>query len=167
MPTDSNRHWDTVCLGTVTIATAVLGVVVLVAGGSDITVAASPSQYTIPGVSKALLAAAAIVVYLGLVGTAGLAIYRVNGRRAARRGLKRRIANLVYWLFAAEIIALALMLAVDPAFGLVKSAHSPKPDKEQSVELSERKPTILVRRELIRDSMTIPVGFGKFFGDAV
>lgn len=74
--------------------------------------------------------------YLALVGTAGLAIDRVRGRRAARRGLKRRLGYWVYRLFVAEIIALALMMSVNPVYTLAESLRQEEPETEQPVETS-------------------------------
>ena len=135
VPVESNQHWDSLCLGTVTIATAALGVVVLAAGGSDVTVFTPLQELTVTGATRASFAAIAVIAYLVLVGTAGVAIYRVPGPSSLRQEIKRRLGNWVYWLFAVEIGALAFMLAVNPVFGLIELLIPPEPDSDQTSEL--------------------------------
>ena len=132
---ENTQHWDSLCLGTVTIATAALGVVVLAAGGSDISVFTPAERFTLPGLVRAVFAAIAIIAYLVLVGAAGVAIYRVTGCLAIRHEIKRRLGNWVYWLFAVEIAALAFMLGVNPVFGLIESLSEPGSDYQQTTEL--------------------------------
>ena len=158
MPHDNARHWDTLCLGTVTIATAVLGAIILVLGGSNIAVPTVAADYSVPDVARALLGGAAVSAYLALVGTAGLAIYRVRGRRAARRGLKRRLGYWVYRLFVAEIIALALMLAVNPVYTLAESFRQAEPEKQPPVETTWRADidNMVSSMSLVRNSFDVP-----------
>ena len=111
------RHWDTICLGTVTIATAVLGAVILLAGGLDIALPISSGTPSVLEVAKAVSAGVAAILYLILTTFAGISIYVFPGDNAVHIGIKRWIGSAVYLLFVAEVFALALLLIFGLAFG--------------------------------------------------
>ena len=111
------RHWDTICLGTVTIATAVLAAVILLAGGPEI---ASSILYGIPSileVAKAVSVGVAAILYVILIVIAGVSIYIFSGDNAVHIGIKRWSGFAVYLLFALEVFALATLLMTGLAFG--------------------------------------------------
>ena len=111
------RHWDTICLGTVTIATAVLGAVILLAGGLDIALPISSGAPSPLEVAKAVSAGAAAILYFILATFAGISIYVFSGDDAAHIRIKRWIGAAVYLLFIVEVFALALLLIFGLAFG--------------------------------------------------
>ncbi len=110
------RHWDTICLGTVTIATAVLGAVILLAGGLDIALPISSGTPSVSEVAKAISAGAAAILYFILATFAGISIYVFPGDNAVHTSLKRWIGSAVYLLFVAEVFTLALLLIFGLAF---------------------------------------------------
>ena len=60
------RHWDSVCLGTVTLATAITGAVIVIVGNSDIPKAILEENFSVQVVLWIILAAIALMVYLAL-----------------------------------------------------------------------------------------------------
>ena len=111
------RHWDTICLGTVTIATAVLGAVILLAGGREFALSILYGTPSISEVSRTVSVGIAAILYVILIVLAGISIYIVSGDNAVHIGIKRWSGFAVYLLFALEVFALATLLMTGLGFG--------------------------------------------------
>ena len=120
------RHWDTISLGTVTIATAVLGAVILLAGGSDVVVALADGKSSAQQTIRAAFAAAAAVAYMVLSIAAGISIYVFSGNSSAHTSIKRWTGFAVYLLFAVEVFALAALPAVNLVTGAAGASGQPE-----------------------------------------
>ena len=112
---DWARHWDTLCLGTVTIATAALGAVIVVAGFSDGSNTGGNDLTSPPRALATIIASGAFVAYIVLATIAGLAIFFVRTDNIARIGLKRVLVSSVYLLFVLQAFALGIVLLTNVA----------------------------------------------------
>ena len=127
-----SRHWDTICLGTVTIATAVLGAVILLSGGLGIALPLFSGTPSTPEALKALSTVAAATLYVTLITIAGVSIYLFSGESAAHITVKRWIGFAVYLLFALQVLALTALLMVSSATGVTDTSDQPAPSASQS-----------------------------------
>ena len=127
------RHWDTICLGTVTIATAVLGAVILLAGGSDVAISLAGGKSSAQETTRAVFAAAAAISYMVLSIAAGMSIYIFSGNSTVHTSIKRWTGFAVYLMFAVEVFALAALLAVNLAAGAADTSRQPEPNANQAV----------------------------------
>ena len=112
---DWDRHWDTLCLGTVTIATAALGAVIVVAGFSDGSNTGGNDLTSPPRALTTIFASGAFSVYIVLAIIAGLAIFFVRTDNIAGVGLKRALVSSVYLLFVLQVFALGIVLVTNVA----------------------------------------------------
>ena len=108
---DSEHHWNTICLGIVTIASAAVGTAIFASGLADIDLLTKDERRWITEVLKLFLVGIAIFLYMALTALSGIAIFRTadaNGNR-----VKSQRTMVVYCLFLAEVFALVALLAVD------------------------------------------------------
>ena len=129
------RHWDTICLGTVTIATAVLGAVILLSGGLGIALPLFSGTPSVPEITKALSTAVAAILYVTLITIAGVSIFLSSGESVAHITVKRWTGFAVYLLFALQVLALIALLMVSSATGAADRSDQPAPSADQSVGL--------------------------------
>ena len=127
------RHWDTICLGTVTIATAVLGAVILLSGGPEIALPLFSGTPSILEVAKAVSAGAAALLYMTLITIAGVSIYLFSGESVAHITVKRWTGFAVYLLFALQVLALTTLLMVSFAAGAVDTSVQPETNANQAI----------------------------------
>ena len=104
------RHWDVICLGTMTVATAVTGISVAIATDSEMFKALAAGNPTDPVIAWGGLGVTIMVLYLAIVLLAGVAIHLFPGHRPDSPGVKRAGIAIVHALFALEVIALASLL---------------------------------------------------------
>ncbi len=135
-PTDWLRHWDTLCMGTVTIATATLGAVILVAGLSSQTGAEPNNITTPPGTLRVISTAAAGASYMILVPIAGTAMFIARGDEGLHANLKRTLTLISYLFFAMEAFALSALLAIYLFGNVTVTYHT----EEKSQEIREAGP---------------------------
>ena len=109
-PDDWAKHWDTLCLGTVPIATAALGAVLVVAGFSEGSNCGIDDLTSPAKAIAAIFAGLAFVVYVVLATLAGVAIFVVRADNRVRTRLKLNLATTVYFLFILELFALGALL---------------------------------------------------------
>ena len=110
---DREKHWDTVSLGIVTLATAALAAVIVVAGFSQ-----AGAQF-VEGAPRHLVywrlavAGIAIAFYLGLALAVLGGVFMARGAGGARLSRKYRLAFASYLLFILQVIALAVLVVVN------------------------------------------------------
>ena len=115
------RHWDVICLGAMTVATAVTGTAVVVATDSEISKALAARNPTDPVIAWGGLGVTILALYLTIALLAGTAIHLFPGHRADSPGVKRTTIPTVHILFALEVTALAslfilgILATPDPA----------------------------------------------------
>ena len=112
------RHWNTICLGIVTVATAAAGVAFLAADVAEIVT--SWATYS--------LVAIAILAYLSVLFLGSKAIFSTSDELERRGTSKRRIARNLYGWFALELLVLVGLLIPEAFAGLLQllaPAHSP------------------------------------------
>ena len=115
MQPEWTRHWDTVCMTTLAIATAGLGAVLALSGISpDSTVDSAGQAKAIPLSEqlKFIFAGIAMGTYLMLTIATGIAIFRFSGRSEGQVMSKRIAAVMTYSIFTLEVIWLAVVLWV-------------------------------------------------------
>ena len=123
MPVESDRHWDALCIGIVTIATAALGTVIFVA---DIyNVSATSAGRPISELTKVGFAGLAIILYLAMTMMSGVAIFFADRYDETKPDAKRRLTFVVYALFVAEVFTLSILLAVNVIMDIVTSQPVP------------------------------------------
>ena len=112
---DWERHWNTICLGISTIATAVIGAAFFAANiTADVT----------SGMNL-ILASIAIVSYLRLVVLSGRTIFTASNDLVRRGTSKRQQAHLVFAWFSVEIVTLIGILINELFSTFLKSIISP------------------------------------------
>ena len=106
---DWSRHWDTLCLGVITLATAALGVAIF---GVDFSELAGKSAVAISWVSlvSTFGISFAIVVYALVVGTGLLPVFFFNGSHFRDVDNKRRVTSIVYVLFLLQVFAVGVVM---------------------------------------------------------
>ena len=104
------RHWNTICLGIVTVATAAVGVALFTADVADIVT--SWATYS--------LAALAILAYLSVLFLGGSAIFATSNELEQQRTTKRGVARNLYGWFTLELLALIGLLIPEAFDGLLQ-----------------------------------------------
>ena len=104
------RHWNTICLGIVTIATAAVGVALFAADAAE--VIASWATYS--------LAAVAVLAYLSVIFLGTNAIFSTSDELEQQGTSKRRMARKLYVWFTLELLALIGLLVLEAFAGLLE-----------------------------------------------
>ena len=104
------RHWNTICLGIVTIATAAVGVALFTADMAEIIT--SWATYS--------LAALAILAYLSVLFLGTSAIFSTSEELEQQRTTKRLVARNLYGWFTLELLALIGLLVPEAFAGLLQ-----------------------------------------------
>ena len=115
MQPEWTRHWDTVCMTTLAIATAGLGAVLALSGISpDSTMAPTGKDEAIQLSEqlKFVFAGIAMGTYLVLTIATGIAIFRFSGMSEGQMMRKRTAAVVTYSIFTLEVVWLAVVLWV-------------------------------------------------------
>ncbi len=107
------RHWDIICLGTLTIATAITGTAVVIASNSDIPAAIAAGDFTYATLAWGVSGMIALALYLATTLVAGLTIHLFQGQRGENLELKRLGITIAHVLFALEAAMLAVMLVIN------------------------------------------------------
>ena len=107
------RHWDIICLGTLTIATAITGTAVVLATGSDLPAAVAAGNLSRTTLAWVLFGMGALLLYLASTVIAGVTIHLFTGNRNRHPALKQLGIATVHGLLALEAVALAVMLAME------------------------------------------------------
>jgi hypothetical protein len=128
---EREEHWNTICLGIVTVATAEVGTAVFASGLTNIDLSNRDITQLVPDIVKVLFAGAAIVLYVFVGTLSGVAMFRTGHEATpeARADDKRNRTSLIYWLFIAELIALICLLASNVFEGQIGSLF-PAPDMD-------------------------------------
>ena len=108
------RHWNTICLGIVTIATAAVGVALFTADVVEIVT--SWATYS--------LVIIAILAYLDVIYLGGNAIFSTSSGLERQGTSKRHIARNLYRWFVLELLALVGLL-IHEAFGRLLQLLAP------------------------------------------
>ena len=110
---EREEHWNTICLGIVTVATAAVGTAVFASGLANIELSNSDRTQLAPDLVKAIFAGIAILLYLLLSTLSGATMFRGGDGSdpEGRADYKRNRTSLIYWLFIAELLALISLLA--------------------------------------------------------
>ena len=110
------RHWNTICLGIVTVATAAVGVAFF---ASDVTeIVTSWAAYS--------LVAIVVLAYLNVLYLGSKSIFSTSDELEQQGTTKRRIARNLYGWFALELLAL-VGLVVPEAFASLLQLLAPAP----------------------------------------
>ena len=104
------RHWNTISLGIVTVATAAVGVALFAADVAEIVT--SWATYS--------LAALAILAYLSVLFLGGSAIFATSNELERQRTTKRGVARNLYGWFTLELLALIGLLIPEAFDGLLQ-----------------------------------------------
>lgn len=106
------RHRDLLCLGILTIATAVTGAAVVVATNSDIPAQVGGGQLTVDRITWCITGGFGMGAYLAAILVAGFTMVAPPGRLTHR--LERKQAGLLATqvLFSVEVVLLAAMLII-------------------------------------------------------
>ena len=104
------RHWNTICLGIVTVATAAVGVAFFTADVAEIVT--SWATYS--------LAAVAILAYLSVLFLGTSAIFSTSDELERQGTSKRRNARKLYVWFTVELLALIGLLIPEAFDGLLQ-----------------------------------------------
>lgn len=107
---ESKEHWNTLCLGIVTVATAAVGTVLFASGLAEVELSDSVLSRLLPEVTKVVFGVVAIVLYLVLTVISGLIIFGETAQESSNEIHIKRRTRVVYWLFVAELIALFFLL---------------------------------------------------------
>lgn len=107
------RHWDIICLGTLTIATAITGTAVVIASNSDIPIAIAAGNFAYATLAWGVSGMIALALYLATTLVAGLTIHLFQGQHGENLELKRLGITIVHVLFALEAAMLAVMLVIN------------------------------------------------------
>ncbi len=110
------RHWNTISLGIVTVATAAAGVALFTADVTEIVT--SWTTYS--------LAVIAILAYLSVLHLGSRVIFSTPDELGRRRTTKRRIARNLYGWFVLELLAL-IGLLIPEAFASLLQLLAPAP----------------------------------------
>lgn len=106
------RHWNTISLGIVTVATAAIGVALF---ATDLTETANSwTRYS--------LVIIAVLTYLRVVYLGGRVIFSTSEDLARQRTSKRQLAVQLYLWFGLELFTLASFLIIDALTGLLVSS---------------------------------------------
>ena len=109
------RHWNTICLGIVTVATAAVGVALFAADITEIVTSWATHS----------LAAVAILAYLSVLLLGNRAIFATSDELERRGTSKRRVAQNLYGWFTLELLALVVLLIPEAFANLLQSLPSP------------------------------------------
>lgn len=113
MPSETERYWGTICLGIVTIATAVIGVALFSSGLVDVRIPeGGPLTSILLGV-KLVAAVLAIVFYFVALYGASRVIVPAPDRLQRDSATTAKQVLWVYALFVGELLALLVMLFAD------------------------------------------------------
>ena len=110
---DTSRHWDNICFGIVTLATAALAAMLIVAGFAD-----TAEDYT-GKISQNLnylriaTAGFGFVSYLAASVLVFIAVFLTGGAEEATQQRKRRLATLSYGLLIVQALAIAGILVIN------------------------------------------------------
>ena len=106
---ETERHWDQLALGYITIATALIGAVILISGLG----AARPDPLTFAAVVKTTLATLLVAVYGGLFAQAGLTIFTTKVEDPQER-IRNKEANATstFSILGGLIAGLGLIILV-------------------------------------------------------
>ena len=104
------RHWNTICLGIVTVATAAVGVALFTADIAEIIT--SWATYS--------LVIIAMLAYLSVLFLGTSAIFSTSNELEPRRTTKRRVARNLYGWFTIELLALIGLLIPEAFAGLLQ-----------------------------------------------
>ena len=107
------EHWNTLCLGILTIASAAVGTAVFASGLADIELSNSIQSQLLPEIAKVVFATVAIGFYLALTVISGQIIFGDGVQDEAGDVHKRNRTRFVYRLFVVELIALVFLLATN------------------------------------------------------
>ena len=122
-PTETERHWSTICLGIVTVATAATGATLF---GSDLTAievpGASPTIWALSSIKWAS-ALTSILLYVWMVYEAGKIIIPIPDEYRRSEFSPSRQTRFVYTLFFGEVVVLVSMLISE----LLINALTPTP----------------------------------------
>lgn len=105
------RHWNTISLGIVTVATAAVGVALF---ATDLT-------ETVNSWARYCLVIIAVLTYLRVVYLGGRVIFPTPEYLATQRTSKRQLAFQLYLWFGLELFTLANFLIIDAFAGLLAS----------------------------------------------
>ena len=110
---DISRHWDNICFGIVTLATAALAAMFIVAGFTD-----TADDYT-DKISQNLnylriaTAGFGFVSYLAATALVFIAVFLTGGAEEAIQQRKKRLATLSYLLFIVQALAIADIVVIN------------------------------------------------------
>ena len=108
MPSEAERHWSSVCLGIVTVATAAIGIALFGADIVGVNIPADARLMPLLVIKLGSLGALSAYIIL-LVKARSVVIFSVP-RQGIARFDRRRQANLIYILFIAELALLVGLL---------------------------------------------------------
>ena len=116
------RHWNTISLGIVTVATAAVGVALFTADVAE--AVTSWAMYS--------LAAIAVLAYLIVLFLGSRAIFSTSEELERRGTSKRRIARSLYGWFTLELLVLVGLLIPEVFAGLLQLLAPASPPHQPS-----------------------------------
>ena len=105
------RHWNTICLGIVTIASAALGTAIFASNPADIDLTTKDNWGLTLAALKFGLIIIAMVLHMLLVALSGRAIFHTAHSTDAIDKSQRVL--FIYWLFWFEVFVLVVLLTVN------------------------------------------------------
>lgn len=110
---DSSRHWDNICLGIVTLATAALAAMILVAGFADTGDKSTDSISQNLNYLRIATAGTGFVFYLATTVLVMIAVFLTGGTEDAALQRRWRLVAASYGLFIIQVVALAGIISVN------------------------------------------------------
>lgn len=108
-----DRHWNTLCLGVVTLAMATVGAAFFAGGVADTDLSSSDPAMLILQAAKFVFIFGALLILVRLIGAAGKAIFTSSLDLSREGTSKRALVEYVYIGFTIIVIALVAMLVID------------------------------------------------------
>ena len=118
MDEDWDRHWNTLCLGILTLATATVGAAFFAGGVANIDLSSNDHDIQILQATKFIFIFGALLVLIRLVGAASKAIFTSSPALEHEGTSKRAQTEYVYLGFTLIIMALIALLVIDFFTGL-------------------------------------------------
>lgn len=114
MRSDTERHWDTVCLGIITLATAALAAVILVSGVADIVPSEAAPQTVVLRITRAVVVGLASLSFILLTLTGMVVVFFIRGSDPIILERKWKYALFTYGLFILEVVFLTMLIPNPP-----------------------------------------------------
>ncbi len=108
-----NRHWNTICMGILTIATAVVGAAFFAADIASVVFADKGTVYQFLQAAKVVTIVVVLATYLRMVTISGYAIFTTPGELERQRTSKRAQTAFVFRGLIIILFGLVALLVID------------------------------------------------------